>query len=249
MKIKTIIVDDEKISRDALNSYIIDYCPELEVVANCDSARSAFKSIKEFHPDLVFLDVEMPFGNGFDLLKMIYPIDFRIIFVTAFTDYAVKAFRYAAVDYLLKPVKVDEIVEAVRRVSLDISVQRQDRNVSTLLHNYSSGDGIFNQVVIPDLSGFRVIKLRDIIMCEADGYCSKFFLSDNSKITSTKNLKYYEEMFKGTPLRRVHNSYIVNINHVNRYSRQDEIFLSNHFSCPLGVRYKSDFLKLYKRLK
>jgi len=247
--IRTIVVDDEEPSREALCTYIRDYCTDLDIVAECDCVKSAYKAIQEFNPQLVFLDIEMPKGNGFDLLKLFDPPEFKVIFVTAFSEYAIKAFRFSAIDYLLKPVKVDELIEAVNKTKSEIELKHSyDLNIQTLLTHITDPVN-FNSLVIPDLKGFRVINLSDILMCEADAYCTIFYLQGNTKITSSKNLKHYEEFLKEYQFIRVNRSFIVNIQHVKGYSHQGDIFMAEKLVCPLGDSYKAQFLRIFNSMK
>lgn len=245
--IKTIIVDDEKPSREALVNYINEYCPAIEIVSECKSAKTAFKSITEHKPQLVFLDVEMPNGSGFDLLKMFDTIDFKVIFVTAFSDYAIQAFRFSASDYLLKPVKVSELIDAVAKVQKELTAMDSYQNIHLLLKKLECPDEASSTLVIHHLKGFEVIKTSDIILCKADGYCTNFLLVEHAKICSSKNLKYYEEILPNEQFMRVHNSYIINIKHVNGYSFDGEIFLSENQSCSLSSAHKQSFLKNFKK--
>jgi two-component system, LytTR family, response regulator len=247
--LKAIIADDEKPSREALANYIREYCPGVEIVAECKSAKAAYKSIMEFDPQLVFLDIEMPRGNGFDLLKMFKSIPFKVIFVTAFSEFAIQAFRYSATDYLMKPVKVGELIEAVDKVKLELATMDSYQNIITLLENFESPDGETKKLVIPDLKGFSVIRISDIVYCEADGYCTTFHLKGNSKIRSSKNLKYYEELLPAEQFMRIHHSYIINIRQVTSYTHQGEILLSENHSCPLSAAFKPSFLKLFKKFQ
>jgi two-component system, LytTR family, response regulator len=249
MKIRSIIIDDERPSREALANYINDYCPEVEIVAQCNAAMTAYQSIHKLKPDLIFLDIEMPNGNGFDLLKMFKSIDFKVIFVTAYSEYAIQAFRFSAADYLLKPIKVDEITEAIRKVKQDIELKRGDDNIKRLLERFSQSDQASNQIVIPDQNGFKIVNANNLIYCEADGYCTHFFLTGNEKITSSRNLKHYEELLAAQDFLRVHNSYLVNLIHVQGYSHEGEIRLSEKHICSLGNGYKKEFLDRFKKLK
>jgi two-component system LytT family response regulator len=190
--IKTIVVDDEKPSRDGLSTYIRDFCRDISIVSECDSVKSAYNAILEHHPDLVFLDIEMPNGNGFDLLKMFKVPPFKVIFVTAYSEYAIRAFRFSAADYLLKPVKVDELVEAVNKVRETIDHTSPVPDIQTLLDNLSPKETLEN-LVVSDIKGFTVIRVQTIIQCEGDGYCTHFYLTGGKKVTSSKHLKYYEE--------------------------------------------------------
>lgn len=246
--LKVIVVDDEQPSREALINYLKEYCPETEVVAECNSANTAYKAIRKHKPHLVFLDIEMPRGSGFDLLKMFNPIDFKVVFVTAYSKYAVQAFRFSAVDYLLKPVKVRELKEAIAKVKTE-STDYTHQNIEALLENLMASSGSRKNLVISDSKGFTVVKTSEIIMCEADGFCTHFFLTGNQKITSSKILKHYEEILCETRFMRVHHSYIVNIEHVKGYTNQGMIHMSEELSCPLSTSHKSTFLRRLRELK
>ena len=247
MIIKTIVVDDEKPSREALIKFISDYCTEVEVVAACNSVTTAYTAIQKHKPHLVFLDIEMPGKNGFDLLQMFNPILFKVVFITAYAEYAIKAFRFSAVDYLLKPVMIEELVEAVKKVRSEIMIETGSLNLQKLVENLSGRSNEFRQLVITDSSGFKVIDTTEIILCEADGYCTHFMLAGGEKVTSSKNLKHYEELMEGNGFIRVHNSYMVNIRHIKSYSNQGEILLSRNLNCPLGNAFKQKFLDQFRK--
>jgi two-component system LytT family response regulator len=249
MNLKAIIVDDEKPSREALLNYTRDYCPDVEVVDECNSTKTAYKSILKHNPQLVFLDIEMPNGDGFDLLRLFGHISFKVIFVTAYSEHALKAFRYSATDYLLKPVMVEELIEAVNKVKKDIAMETDNLNIQKLLENLSAANSPVRQLVIPDSSGFKVLDTSSVILCEADGYCTHFHLTGRDKLTSSKNLKHYEELLSSQGFFRVHNSWMINLAHVRSFSNQGEILLSGDFRCPLGNAYRQSFLERFKRLK
>lgn len=243
--LNTIVVDDERPSREALSTYLRDYCSDVQVVSECDSVKSAYRAIIDHKPELVFLDIEMPNGNGFDLLKLFNPIDFKIIFVTAFSEYAIKAFRFSAADYLLKPVKVDELIDAVKKVNQELATTESYTNINILRKNLAINDFQYDTLVIPDCKGFKVLNVNDIIYCEADGYCTHFHLTQKQKVTSTKNLKYYEEMLSDHNFIRVHHSSLINLKHVKAYSHQGEITLTDSLYCPLGNSYKKGFMEVF----
>jgi two-component system, LytTR family, response regulator len=240
--LKTIVVDDEKPSREALSTYIRDFCPGVEIVAECDSVKSAFQAIQEFQPHLVFLDIEMPNGNGFDLLQLFKNPSFKVVFVTAFSDYAIRAFRFSATDYLLKPVKVDELIEAVEKVQRELANGAGNQNLVSLMEGFKNNGQNHSKLVVPCHKGFSVIKISDIAMCQADGYMTHFFLVGKTKVSSTKILKHYEEIFDHL-LIRVHRSYMVNPEHVKGFTNYGEIQLVDQLICPLGDTYKPHFLE------
>jgi two-component system LytT family response regulator len=246
--IKTIIVDDEKPSSDALNNYITDYCPRLEVIAICRSINAAYKAVVKHNPDLLFLDIEMPRGSGFDLLRMFKTINFNVVFVTAFSNYAIKAFRVSATDFLLKPIKISELVEAVNKVQKNLE-NRSFQNLTALLENLEAPAGLVKKIIIPNMKGFIAINPSDIILCEADGYCTNFFIHGKSKKSSSYNLKFYEEFLPADQFLRVHNSFIINLEHVTGYTNQGEILLSDGITCSLSASRRQAFLKVFKRTR
>mgnify|MGYP001256864608 CR=1 FL=1 len=214
---------------------------DIEIIATASSVKTAFRAITRHHPDFIFLDIEMSDGKGFDLLTMFEKIDFKVIFVTAYSEYAVKAFRFSAVDYLLKPVRIDELISAVDKIK-----SRNFQNsfvLDELMKNIRRDSTRPKNLIIPHLKGFEVLKIPEIIMCHADGYCTNIFLQGNRKIISSKNLKHYNELLDGHNFIRIHHSYLININHVTGYSRQGEIFMAEDIKAFLGDSYKNDFLK------
>lgn len=242
-RLKAIVVDDEKPSREALSTYIRDFCPGVEIVAECDAVKPAYQSILQHQPQLVFLDIEMPNGNGFDLLQLFKTPPFKVIFVTAYSDYAIRAFRFAAADYLLKPVKVDELVEAVNKVVQELKDKQSNQNIQVLMESVASLKDEIQQLVVPDNKGFTVIKLADLIMLEADGYCTHFYLTGKRKITSTKSLKHFEELFANKQIIRVHRSFLISLSKITGYTKQGEIRLEENLSCPLGNNYRQQFME------
>jgi two-component system LytT family response regulator len=244
--LKSIVVDDEAPSRQALVNFTHQNCPDVEIVAECDSIQTAYEAIEEHNPHLVFLDVEMPWGSGIELLKKFNPIPFKVIFITAFSEYAVQAFRFAATDFLLKPVKVVELVDAVAKVRKELSLSNSAQNLDVLLQNFDSTDICSKKLVIADSHGFAVVNTCDIIFCQADTYCTNFTLVDNQVMKSTHNLRYFEELLPIGQFMRVHNSYIVNIDHVKSYSNQGYIRMTDDHKCSVSTLRKPDFLKLFK---
>jgi two-component system LytT family response regulator len=249
MKLKTIVVEDERPSRDALTSYLKEFCSNVEIQAECDSIGSAAIAIRKYQPQLIFLDVELPDSNGFELLRQFNPMNFKVIFVTAFSEYALQAFRYSATDYLLKPIKIDELVEAVNKVKHEIQFAAGNQNLEVLIENVFSRNEQPKQIVIPDRNGFQVIQLDVIVYCKADGYCTHFYLQGNKKLISSRNLKYYEDLLYGNGFMRVHHSYLINPAQVIGYSHQGEIRLKEDHVCPLGNGYKQAFMQHYQRFK
>lgn len=247
--IKCIIVDDEFPARECIQNYLTDFCPDVGVVAQADSANSALAAIMKHQPDLVFLDVVMPNGNGFDLLRQLNRINFNVIFVTAYEEYAVTAFRFSATDFLLKPISIKELIEAVDKVRQEMNRKNESTNIEALLKITKSGPGEWDQIVIPNNEGFKVLNLKDLITCEADGYCTIFHLKGTSRLVSSTNLKYYEDLLSPHGFQRVHNSFLINLNHVKEYSSEGVITLSEGNLAHLGNTYKKKFLEHFEKSK
>ena len=245
--IKAIVVDDELHARELLVNYISEFCEVVEIVGVCSCANEAFDMIVEKGPDLVFLDIDMPNGSGFDLLRMFQIVSFKVVFVTAFSDYAIDAFRFSAVDYLLKPLKISDLTEAVEKVKKTLKAPGSYSQLLDLLESYSSQKKSDKNYVISSANGFIVVRASDIIMLKADSYCTTVFVVDDLPITSSHNLKFFEDVIDPDQFMRVHNSYIINIDHVKKYTVQDEIFLTGNNKSSLSRAHKQDFLDLYKK--
>lgn len=243
--IRTVIIDDEQPAREVIANYLSEYCPDVEVVAKASSVSTGYNAIRKTSPDLVFLDIEMPDGKGFDLLNRFENIDFKIVFVTAYSEYAIKAFRFSAVDYLLKPVKIDELIDAVDRVRKAGRPGISSEIISSLLNNLKEGNARQSTLIIPNIKGFEVLRVTDIIMCQADGYCTNFHLSGQRKVVSSKNLKHFSGLLEDQNFLRVHHSYLVNLDHVTGYTRQGEILLSEGMKAHLGDSYKNEFVRKF----
>jgi two-component system LytT family response regulator len=219
-KMKTILVDDEPRGLSALQKLIEFNCPEIEIVAQCGSADEAKQAIDELKPDLVFLDIAMPEKDGFDLLKEISPVDFEIIFVTAHDDFMMQAFRFSAVDYLLKPVEHNLLIDAVKRAAQRIESKSPNANLEALLHNIRQDKGGQKQkLVISSIKGFDVIKIADIIYCEASSNYTNFHFADRSTICASRPIHEYEDILEDSNFVRIHKSILVNMEHVKEYVR------------------------------
>jgi two-component system LytT family response regulator len=244
---RAIVIDDEKPSRELMCNYIMEYCSDVKVIATASSVKTAYNTINKYNPDLIFLDIELGDGNGFNLLNMFRKIDFKIIFVTAYSQYAINAFRVNAIDYLLKPLDIEHLKSAVEKVKGINGESGYSEKISAILKDLTATPAINSTIAIPHIKGFEVLKINEIIMCKADGYCTNFHLTEKRKLISSKNLKHYEQILSDYCFVRVHHSYIVNIAYICSYSKQGEIRLSEDNIAFLGDAYKSSFLKLYLR--
>ena len=214
MKIKAILVEDEAVSREILRNYIHKYCPNVELMGEASNVNAAYDLIKKHELDLVFLDVEMPFGNAFDLLEKVEDRRFETVFVTAYDHYAVEALNSHASYYLLKPISIDELIKAVNHVT-EIKEQENDLQNKVLSPKTSTISG---RITIPQQDGFEVIDVNDIVFCKADDNYTEIHLANSKKLVS-KTLKYFEEALSGYDFARIHKSYLVNINAVVKYKK------------------------------
>ncbi|MCD4788698.1 MAG: LytTR family DNA-binding domain-containing protein, partial [Bacteroidales bacterium] len=220
MKLKTIIIDDELDAVNFIRSIIEEYCPKLEVSGTAHSAKDGAKAIIKTNPDVVFLDVEMPHGSGFDLLANFPEKTFDVIFITAFNHYAIKAIKFSAVDYILKPININEFIKAVDKV-IEKRASSQNRNTSynALLENVRSS--LPSKLAIPTSEGMEYLNTKEIIRVEADRSYSWFFLKDKRKLLVSRNLKEYQELLSDRNFFRSHNSHLINLEHVKKYIRHE----------------------------
>lgn len=244
MKLKTLIVEDEANSREILKNYLTKYCPTIEVLGEAANVNDALIFIQENTLDLIFLDVEMPFGNAFDLLEKIDDINFEIIFVTAYNHYAVDALNAHASYYLMKPLSIDELIKAVNYVC-DIKEKEAALVNQVLIAKTPTIEG---KITIPQLDGFEVLNTSEILYCKADDNYTEIYLSNNKKKLVSKTLKYFEDALKTSNFARVHKSYLVNVNHVVKYikGKGGSIVLNNGQEIMVSASKKSELLSFYK---
>lgn len=216
---KALIVDDEQASRETLANYLSKYCPEVEIGGEAASVQEALQALPKIEPELVFLDVEMPYGNAFDFLESVEEIDFDIIFVTAYSHYAVKALNFSASYYLLKPIDIDELIAAVEKVQENRAARDQHLHTRILIDNLKATTQQQQKVVLPVLNGFEVVLVKDIIRCQADSNFTQFHLLDGSQRLICRTLKFYDEILTELGFMRVHKSHLVNLQYVKGYRR------------------------------
>lgn len=247
--IPTILVDDEPRGLTALQRLLEMNCPEIQVVGLCSSADEAKARIPELQPSLVFLDIAMPEKNGFDLLQEISPVSFEIIFVTAHDDFMLQAFRFSAVDYLLKPVERDLLTDAVQRAVKRIEEKSTGVNLDTLLYNLREREGGQKQkICIPSLKGFQVVPLSDILYCEASSNYTNFHFANRSLICASRPIHEYEDLLADAHFVRVHKSIVINLEHVKEYIRGEggTVVLSNGHRVEVSRRKKDAFITRMK---
>ncbi len=243
MKIKAVIVDDELIARDVLENYLKKYCPIVEVVGQAQHIKEAVPMIKELQPQLVFLDVEMPYGNAFDVLEACQPQAFETIFITAYSEYSLRALNLSAAYYILKPIDITELIAAVNKVQLSILKKEDFNRTKILLENLKSNPEK-QQIILPTLQGFDVIKTENIIKLQANGNFTDVFLKDGTSKMICKFLKHFDDLLT-TPFVRIHRSFIVNINFVKSYSKSAGGFVTllDGSEMEVSATYKEQLMK------
>ena len=247
INLTALIVEDEAASRITLSNYLSKYCPNVSVIGEAENINEAYQFIKSKSPDLVFLDVEMPFGNAFDLLEKFESIDFEVVFVTAFSKYAIDAIQLSASNYLLKPLSIDDLITAVEKVTANVANKQQLRSSSILLENLNIENKQLKKLVLPVMDGFEVVVLKDVVWCEANDNLTVFHLIDGTKKTVCKTLKFYKEALSNYDFIRVHKSYIININYVKKYKKGKggQVTLTNDKVINVSVNRKQSFLSLF----
>lgn len=240
-KIQAIIIDDEARARNTLSTLLKEYHPQVEIVASCANVPDGVLAINQKRPQLVFLDIEMPEYNGFELLSFFREIDFQVIFVTAYNEYAIKAFEVSAVDYLLKPVDIDKLKSAIAKVEEKLNSFDMQNKLEVLKDSFKTGQ--FNRIALPVSEGLLFIEVPDIVFLEAEGSYTNVWLRNGSKILVSKKLKFFEEILDTRPnFFRSHRSFIVNINFLKKYNKNESsLTLDNGKTAYISRDRKAEF--------
>ena len=245
--IKAVIIDDEVHCLDTLSLLLKEYCPDVQIMEQCRSANKGLEAIEKYKPDLVLLDIEMPSMNGFEMLEQFSEIPFAIIFTTSYDQYAIKAIRFSALDYLLKPIDPNELVSAIKKVQeqrhLPVAEQFQ-----MLLKQIQGKEHHFNKIAVPTSEGFELIPADQVLYCEANDNYTHLFLKNKNKIIACRTLKEMEEQLQDFPFFvRVHHSYLVNLNEVTKYVRGEGGYLvmSNGSTVNVSRSRKESLMKFF----
>lgn len=239
--ITAIIIDDEQKGRLALREKLQTYCPQVQLMGEAADAVAGLQLIKEQHPDIVFLDIEMPHMNGFDMLQQLPNKDFHLIFTTAYDQYAIKAIKYAAFDYLLKPVDIEELRSAVDRVQKQ-SIEPTGKMLEVLQQNLRQP---LLKIAIPTLDGLLFFNIADIIHLEAQSNYTVIHFSNHPKLLASRTLKDFEDLLPTDTFFRTHHSHIINLNYIKRYIKGDggQIEMQNGNFATVSRRKKDEFLR------
>ena len=247
-KLKAVIVDDELSSRETLRNYLEKYCNTVTVVGEATDVKEGIACIAKHNPSIVFLDVEMPFGNAFDLLEQIDDIKFETIFVTAFSNYAIKALNLSASYYLLKPVDIDELINAVEKITNSVAEKKELLHTKVLIENVKIENVQLQKIVLPLIDGFEVVRVNEIIRCEADNNFTRFYLTDKRKMLICRTLKYYENILSDFDFIRTHKSHLINFQYIKQYKKGKggQVVLTDGSSVEISPNRKSEFLDKFK---
>ena len=238
--IKTIIVEDEKHNRELLERLLQQHFPDLDIIHKATNVSEGLAAIRHQQPALVFLDVEMPDGNAFDLLTQIKEIDFEIIFVTAYDHYALQAIRFCAIDYLLKPIKVPELVEAVNKVKNNLALKWENIRLKQLIQNLDKKSGD-KRLALPTADKTVFIPIREIIRCQGENNYTSFYLSSGERLLVSKTLKEFEEILQDYDFARVHQSHLVNLKMIESYHKNQGGYLIMQDGSKISIsRHRKD---------
>ena len=244
---KAIIVDDEKDSRQILANYLEKYCPDVIVCGFGESVSTGLDAIRKNNPDVVFLDIEMPYGNGFDLLEKAGNYQFETVFVTAFGNYAIQALNQSAAYYLLKPIDIDELIKAVEKIKKERQDGNYTRHSRILLDNMRSTGQ--QKIMLPTLEGFEIVPVAEILYCEAADNFTKFYFQERQTLMICRTLKYFDDVLSTHGFLRIHRSYLINPAFVIRYSKGKGgyVTMKNNQELEVSANKKQEFLKLFER--
>lgn len=248
--IRAIIIDDEKKSRETLNGLLERYCKDISVIAEADGYKTGMESIRWHNPDVIFLDIQMPDGSGFKLLEDLDKIDFEIIFTTAYDQFAIKAIKYSALDYLLKPIVPYELTEAVKKLKIKKSKGKTSNKINVLLDNIKDSDENIKRIILSTAEKIHVVEIDNIIRCESDNYYTRFFFTDGSKLLISKTLKEHEELLSDHNFIRPHKSHLINLKHIKSLNRSNggSIIMNDGSKIPVSRRKKEKVIDIINHL-
>lgn len=247
--IKALIIDDEDRARNSLLAALQAYCPDVEVIGQAANVPDAADLIRELNPDLVFLDIEMPQYNGFELMTFLPEINFDVIFVTAYSQYAIQAFEVSAIDYILKPIDVNTLCKAVDKVKQKHSKTTVQKRLEILKETFINEE--IRKISLPMSDGLLFVEVKDIILLKADGAYTNVYLHNGSRILVSKKLRFFEEVLVSRPnFFRPHRSYLININYIRKYTRaENSIVMDNNAEVAISRDIKSQFEALLKEYR
>jgi two-component system LytT family response regulator len=247
--LRTLIIDDEAHMRESLAEMLKMDCPGTRLVAEADGVKTGMEAIQQHQPDLVLLDIRMKDGTGFDLLEKFENIDFKIIFITAYDEYAIKAIKFSALDYILKPVDPEDLRKAVDKAE-EINQKELKAKLDTLSDNLKTNDQDKKKIILKTLDNIYLVGVKDIIHIEGEGRYSAIFLDSGEKVMVSVNLKFYQEMLEEYGFFRAHKSHLINLDRIYRFEKADGgyVVLNNNVRIPVASRKKDELIELFEKL-
>ncbi len=248
--LKAIIIDDEQNALDVLEIQLLKFCKEVNIVAKCESGLAGIDAIKKHHPDIVFLDIEMPHKNGFDVLTETSFLNYEVIFTTAYNQFAIKAFKFSAFDYLLKPIDILELQNAIEKLKNKKNNSRIDEKIKLLFQQFQTQQKHSNKIALPIGDAMQFLEPNEILRCESESNYTHIFLSSGKKITLAKTLKEVEENIEGDPFFRVHQSHLINMNHISKYIKGDGayVIMTDGTQISISRNKKETFLESFRKV-
>lgn len=246
---KAIVIDDENRTRDLIVKMINSFGLDIEAIAGGTNVQTGIQSIEEMHPDIVFLDIQMPDGTGFDVLKGLKEKNFEVIFITAHEEFAIKAIKFSALDYILKPIDQNELKAAVENAIRTVDEKHEETTqFETLQHNINPN--VKRRLVLKTQESVHVVELDTIIRCEADRNYTSFYLTNGKKILVSKTLKEYETLLTGHNFLRVQQSHLINLDYVDRYDKGNggSVVMKDGSEVPLSPAKREIFFKILENL-
>ncbi|MFZ1677831.1 MAG: LytTR family DNA-binding domain-containing protein [Saprospiraceae bacterium] len=243
--ITAIIIDDESKGRNALKQKLKEYCPQVELLGEAENGGEGLRLIEQHNPVIVFLDIEMPMMNGFEMLQNLPAKNFHLIFTTAYDQYAIKAIKYAAFDYLLKPIDIEELQMTIKKAEQQIALNNTAERLETLTHNLS-GKNQLKKIAIPTMEGLLFFNLSDIVYLEAESNYTTLHFLNHPKLMASRTMRDFEELLPSDMFFRTHQSYIINLNFIKRYLKGDggQIEMQNGHFVDVSRRKKEEFIKM-----
>ena len=243
--LSAIIIDDETSSRNSLKQKLANHCPEITIIGECENGEEGINDIEEKKPDIIFLDIKMPQINGFTMLQQLGNKNFEVVFITAYDHYAIRAIKFSALDYLVKPVEVADLKVAVEKAIQKRKIAAGNQRLEILLQNLQDDRKELQRIAIPSLEGLQFVETGKIIYLEASSNYTCFYLTDNIKITVAKTLKDFEELLPASLFIRIHHSYIINKNMIEKYinGKGGQVIMKNGVALEVARRKKDEFMK------
>lgn len=247
--IKTIIIEDEQQNLEVMELMLKKHSDVIEIVDSCSTPAKGIESIQNYRPDLVFLDIEMPRMNGFEMLRKLETISFDIVFTTAYNKYAIDAIKMSALDYLLKPIDAEELGIAINKCRQNILNRNSNEKIEILLKNLNQHHALERTLTLTSIDGIRFIKMKDIVRLEASGRYTKFHLANKEVILSSRTMGDFEETLSSNEFFRIHETHIINLMYIDRFHKGNNyVLLTDKTELPLARRRKEDFLKIIPKI-